>query len=767
MSTSAQNPKTASTAAAAKKAATATTRAKAPAKAPAKKPVAAKAAAPAKAAPARTAAAKTATKAPAKAAPKAPAARAAAARPAPKTFAPSPAVPLPEVAPFAPIGRIPIVDVTPSLQEGAWPAKATVGEAFPVQATVFREGHDMFACEAVLMDPSGKVVQTSPMKDVSPGLSRYEGWLTPTSEGTWTFKVLAWDDPVATWRHNAEIKLDAGIDVPLVFLEAEALLKRAMKNMPMRSPERETIREAIGVVNKKRMSTAIRYAAATSAEVDAALAVYPLRPGLTESATYKVNVDRERALVGSWYEIFPRSCGAYFNYETKEWVTGNLQTAARELDRIRAMGFDVVYLTPIHPIGTTNRKGKNNTLVAEPKDPGSPYAIGSADGGHDAIHPELGTFDDFDAFVARARELEMEVALDIALQCSPDHPWVTEHPEWFTTRADGTIAYAENPPKKYQDIYPLNFDNDPEGIYQEIKRVLEVWVKHGVTLFRIDNPHTKSVGFWQRILAYFRANHPDVIFLAEAFTKPPMMQTLGAVGFHQSYTYFAWRNEKKEIEDYLWEVSRESDHRMRPAFWPTTHDILTPFMQRGGIPAFSIRAILAATGSPTWGIYSGYELAENIARPGAEEQIDNEKYEFKTRDFHGAGYNGIATLLGTLNDIRSRHLALRRLRNVTINPTSNDKILCFTKVTQPEESADGSVDAVIVVLNLDPYASRDAEISLDLSPFGISPRWDGAPVLELFDEMSGQVFQWNNRPFVRLDPHGQVAHILSAKVLPQ
>ena len=491
---------------------------------------------------------------------------------------------------------------------------------------------------------------------------------------------------------------------------------------------------------------------------------HPLRDLLDSSRVYPLDVARTKALAGAWYEIFPRSAGA-FQRPDGTWVSGTLAGAAKELPRIAGMGFDVVYLTPVHPIGTTNRKGRNNTLVAKPGDPGSPYAIGSSEGGHDAIHPELGTFKDFDYFVKQAKRHGMEVALDVALQCSPDHPWLTEHPEWFTARADGTIAYAENPPKKYQDIYPLNFDNDPEGIYREIKRILELWVSHGVTIFRVDNPHTKPLAFWQRLLSEFRTEHPDVLFLAEAFTAPPMLQGLGAAGFHQSYTYFAWRTEKKEIEDYLWELARQSDDRVRPAFWPTTHDILTPYMQRGGLAAFSIRAVLAATGSPTWGIYSGYELVENIARPGAEEQVDNEKYEFKVRDWKAAEYNGIAHLLGNLNAIRSRHTALRRLREIVINPTSNDKVISFTRYARPEETPDGKPDAVITVLNLDPYATRDAEVYLDLGPFGVFPRWDGGAILEVTDELSGQTFRWNEHPYVRLDPRGQCAHILSAKAL--
>src|SRR5699024_3214088 len=421
-------------------------------------------------------------------------------------------------------------------------------------------------------------------------------------------------------------------------------------------------------------------AAGTSQEVQQVLGQVPLREFVSTSATYPLRVHRQRALYGSWYEMFPRSEGAYQNSPGGAWVSGTLRTAAERLPAIAELGFDVVYLTPVHPIGSTNRKGRNNTLTAEPGDPGSPYGIGSAEGGHDAIHPDLGTFDDFGHFVTRARELGLEVALDIALQASPDHPWAAEHPEWFTTRADGSIAYAENPPKKYQDIYPLNFDNDPEGIYRAVRGVLQTWIDHGVTLFRVDNPHTKPLDFWEQILADVAADHPEVIFLAEAFTRPAMMRTLGMLGFHQSYTYFTWRHSKEELTEYFTEVSGDLAAVMRPAFWPTTHDILTPYMQPGGPAAFAIRAVLAATASPTWGIYSGYELVENVARPGAEEQIDNEKYEFKPRDWEEAARtHGITELLTRLNQIRRAHPALQRLRNLTVHPTTDDATFCFSK----------------------------------------------------------------------------------------
>ncbi|AZQ78185.1 DUF3416 domain-containing protein [Flaviflexus ciconiae] len=650
------------------------------------------------------------------------------------------------------------MDVSPVIEDGRWPAKATVGEAFPVRGTVFREGHDEFSAEAVLTRPDGTEAQRVRMVDTKPGLNRYEGWVVPDATGTWSFHIESWSDPYRTWEHNATVKIEAGVDERLMIDEGIAVLTRAAENAPADSAERTTLAAAADAMKGEGTPASLLTHGLTTAVHDA-LSRYPLRDMMTYSAEYLVNVDRELALYGSWYEFFPRSAGA-FQRPDGTWVPGTLKTATEELDRIKAMGFTVAYLTPIHPIGSTNRKGRNNTLTAEPGDPGSPYGIGSEDGGHDTIHPDLGTFEDFDRLVARARELDLEVALDIALQASPDHPWVTEHPEWFTTRLDGTIAYAENPPKKYQDIYPLNFDNDPEGIYVAIRDMLTLWADHGVTLFRIDNPHTKPLPFWQRLLAEFRETYPDVIFLAEAFTKPPMLQTLGAIGFHQSYNYFAWRNEKTEIEEYLMELAYETDHLVRPAFWPTTHDILTPYMQRGGVPAFAIRAILAATGAPTWGIYSGYELAENIARPGAEEQIDNEKYQFKSRDYGLGDSTGITPLLTKLNAVRAAHPALQRLRNVTIHPTTSDKIICFSKKMRDGE---GKQDTVIVALNLDPFITHDALIDLDFSTLGLGDDYHGGSII-VDDELTGQTFEWGQRPFVRLDPHGSAAHILSVRI---
>jgi len=673
---------------------------------------------------------------------------------------PASTTPAPTDAAPTRIGRIPVLDVSPVAEEGRWPAKAAVGEAVPVRATVFREGHDAVAATAVLVRPDGADHSSARMIDIAPGLDRFEARLVPDAEGAWGFRVEGWSDPYGTWSHDAAIKVGAGVDTELMLVEGARLLTAAAARKGVPTKARTVLRDAVKALEDAARPPEARLAAGLSAPVRAVLAAHPVREHVTSSPTYPLQVDRELALAGAWYEFFPRSEGARRDKRTGQWRSGTLRTAAKRLPAIVQMGFDVVYLTPIHPIGTTFRKGRNNSLTPGPDDPGSPYAIGSPDGGHDAIEPSLGTFKDFDFFVRKARELGLEVALDVALQCSPDHPWVTEHPEWFTTRADGTIAYAENPPKKYQDIYPLNFDNDPEGIYAEIRRVLQVWIDHGVTAFRVDNPHTKPLDFWERILADVRADHPDVVFLSEAFTKPAMMLTLAKVGFHQSYTYFTWRNTKSELEEYLQTVSGEDGSFLRPSFWPTTHDILTPYMQHGGAAGFAVRAVLAATGAPTWGIYSGYELVENVARPGVEEQIDNEKYELKPRDWAQADGLGITRLLGTLNDIRRRRPALRQLRNLTIHGTTNDNLIAFSRHLSAEHSPTGQADTVVVVVNLDPHHTQEGQIFLDLHALGLA---HGEHAFAAHDELSGQTFAWGPTPYVRLDPVVQVAHVIHVR----
>ena len=481
---------------------------------------------------------------------------------------------------------------------------------------------------------------------------------------------------------------------------------------------------------------------------------------ITVDTPRKLLVERQRAGVGSWYEFFPRSEGAK-RLADGTIASGTFATAQRRLAEVAGMGFDVVYLPPIHPIGTINRKGPNNTLVAAEGDPGSPWAIGSAAGGHDAIHPDLGTLKDFRAFVSAARKEGIEIAIDLALQAAPDHPWVTEHPEWFTTLPDGTIAYAENPPKKYQDIYPINFDNDPEGIRAEVLRVVRHWIAQGVTIFRVDNPHTKPLQFWEWLIAEVLREDPDIVFLAEAFTRPAPLQALAAAGFQQSYTYFTWRNTKTELAEFLTGLATETADFLRPNLFVNTPDILTEYLQYGGRAAFAIRAIVAATAAPTWGVYAGYELFESVARPGAEENIDSEKYEYKLRDFAAAEAAGdsLAPLLRTLNAIRDVHPALEQLRSFTVHDSEDDAILVFSKHIDAALSPQGKADTIIVVVNVDPHSVRETMVHLDTSVFGIQPGEQFAVV----DLLTGAEWTWGDHNYVRLDAFTQPAHILWVK----
>ena len=663
--------------------------------------------------------------------------------------------------------RIPAVEVFPVVEDGTLPAKATQGEPFPIRATVFREGRDAYAAEAVLIDPDGREHSRTRMVDIMPGLDRYEAWVCADRPGDWTFRIDTWSDPYATWRHDATVKIDARVDVELMLEEGARLMERAAAGEALANPGQsrpspadvEVLVDAAARLRDANRSPQQRLSAGVSSRVRVIFRDSPLRDLVGSTRSYPLGVARPLALAGAWYEIFPRSEGA-FQRPDGSWVSGTLRTAAEDLPRISSMGFDVVYLTPVHPIGTTHRKGKNNALDAGPGAPGSPYGSGSAEGGHDAVHPDLGGFEAFDAFVSRARSLGMEVALDLALQCSPDHPWVAEHPEWFTTRADGTIAYAENPPKKYQDIYPLNFDNDPEGIYNAIRAVIEVWISHGVTIFRVDNPHTKPVRFWQRILDDVHRAHPGTLFLAEAFTRPAMMRTLGAVGFDQSYTYFAWRTYKHEIEEYLEEVSTQTAHLMRPTFWPTTHDILTPQMWDGGTAIFAIRAMLAALGSPTWGVYSGYEFVENTPRGSFEEPNDNEKYEFRPRRWADADPIGISKLITLLNTARSKHPALRQLHQIRIHPTSDDRLIAFSRQIPGRFTDSGQTDTVICVVSLDPHNGVDASVYLDLAELGLETSGGHFTVV---DELDGHTYLWGADNWVSLSPVTRLGHVLSVE----
>ncbi|MGV9752531.1 alpha-1,4-glucan--maltose-1-phosphate maltosyltransferase [Nocardia farcinica] len=651
-------------------------------------------------------------------------------------------------------GRIAIDDTAPSIPGGR-PAKAVVGEVFPVRAVVWREGHDAVAATLAVRGP-GATRPTRIRMTPDPEPDVFNATFIPNTPGTWTFRIEGWGDPIATWRHAVEAKLAVGQSAADLANDLELgarLLERAAQALP--KAKFEKLRAAAAALRSDEQLPA-RVAPAFGAEVAEILRTTPLRDLVTRGPQHCVAVERPRALFGSWYEFFPRSTGGR-DAEGRP-VHGTFATAAKELPRIAGMGFDVVYLPPIHPIGEVNRKGRNNSLVAEPGDVGSPWAIGSKDGGHDAVHPALGTEADFAEFVATAAELGLEVALDLALQCAPDHPWVREHPEWFTTLPDGTIAYAENPPKKYQDIYPVNFDNDPDGLYAEVLRIVRHWIGLGVKIFRVDNPHTKPADFWEWLIATVRKDDPDVVFLSEAFTRPARLYGLARRGFSQSYTYFTWRVAKWELTEFGNELAAKADEA-RPNLFVNTPDILHESLQHGGPGMFAIRAVLAATLSPTWGVYSGFELFEHQAvRPGSEEYLDSEKYELRPRDFAGALARGesLEPWLTRLNEIRRAHPALQQLRCLHFHHVDNDALIAYSKLDPV------SGDAVLTIVNLNPFGPEEGFISVDLPAIG--REWHDHPVV--FDEVSGEEYHWGQTNWVRLDPARSVAHIIALPPVP-
>ena len=635
--------------------------------------------------------------------------------------------------------------VSPVIADGAYPVKAVAHERILISANVFREGHDAVNASVILTAPHGTQRRID-MTQVEPkGLDIWQAHVRMATEGDWTFRIEGWSDPWGTWRHNTLAKLPLGMDVELLCLEGRELFHEAAETAEQSRvlAASHLLRAAAEALNPNTPVSEIEDLV-NSRPIERAMARFGPREAISATQEYPIRVERRRALYSSWYEFFPRSQGAMRD-EEGHWISGGFDSSHSRLEAIAAMGFHVVYLPPIHPIGSSFRKGRNNSLDPTPDDPGSPWAIGSIEGGHDAIHPALGDLESFERFVAKAKSLGLELALDLALQASPDHPWVQEHPEWFTTRLDGTIAYAENPPKKYQDIYPLNFDNDPEGIYQEVLRIVQLWIDRGVTIFRVDNPHTKPVEFWDWLLERVHETNPEVIFLAEAFTKPQMMAALGKVGFQQSYTYFTWRVAKWELTEYLTELSRDMAPYYRPNFFVNTPDILPFHLQSGNPAIFAIRAILAATLSPSWGVYSGFELFEHTPlAQGREEYLNSEKYEYRPRDF--TEEPNLNLLLGTLNGIREKHPALQQLRDIHFHHAPHDSVMAYSK-------HDGE-DVVLVVCSLDPDNTVESDVYLDLSALGLPP---GAAV-EVHDELSGDTYIWGERNWVRLYP-GKPAHI--------
>ena len=642
--------------------------------------------------------------------------------------------------------RIPIEDVRPTVDCGVYPSKAVVGELVPIAAVAYRDGHDAIGVHVVWSGPDGAEnwVRMTPADN-----DNWHATIRVDAVGMWSFTVEAFADPYLTWRHGVLKKLEAGqgpTELANDLAEGANILDRATPD----PDSQERVRLAAAALRNDKLVLSARVTPALG--LDGVLWHHPVRELVSATEPRSIWVDRQRALFSAWYEFFPRSEGAVPATKTRPAQHGTFRTAANRLPAVAEMGFDIIYLPPIHPIGIVNRKGPNNTLVAGADDVGSPWAIGSADGGHDAVHPKLGTLDDFLAFVAVAKENGLEVALDLALQCAPDHPWVTSHPEWFTTKPDGSIAYAENPPKKYQDIYPLNFDNDPDGIREEVLRVVLHWVDQGVEVFRVDNPHTKAFDFWNWLIWRVKAINPDVLFLAEAFTRPAVMHGLGKLGFTQSYTYFTWRTTAWELRDYCEELVASIDH-MRPNFWPNTPDILHDSLQHGGPAMFRIRAVLAAMLTPSWGMYAGYELFEHVARPGAEEYIDNEKFELKFRDWDAAAKSGqsLAPFVGTLNRIRRDNPSLHWMRNLRFHDVDNDAVLCFSK-RDPD-----SDNTVLVVCLMDSYHPHWTNAALDMPALG----FDWHERFWVRDELTGAVYNWGQNNAVHLDPQVQVAHIFT------
>lgn len=588
------------------------------------------------------------------------------------------------------------------------------------------------------------------MHPVGEGMDRWEGHIRPSRPGDWTFTVQAWADPIATWKHRAQIKVPAGVDVELELLEGALAFERAAASLSS-ARERDVVLAAASGLRERQAPVLQRLKAAFAEDVTLVLAEHPLRDLTTDCGPWPLRVDRRRALVGAWYELFPRSEGAEL---TNPPHSGGFKKAARRLSAVAKMGFDVVYLPPIHPIGRINRKGPNNTTTPEPTDPGSPWAVGSTEGGHDAIHPELGTLADFDNFLATAKRKKLEVAIDLALQVAPDHPWARAGKPWFMVRADGTIAYAENPPKKYQDIYPVWFDGDPEGLYEEVLRIIHFWADRGIRIFRVDNPHTKPVRFWDRILNEIYRTDPDILFLAEAFTGPPMMRALAEIGFQQNYSYFIWRVDKWEIEEYFTELCGPMSAYMRPNLFVNTPDILHAYLQYGGPAAFAIRATLAATLAPTWGVYSGFELYEHVAtKPGSEEYLDSEKYQLRPRNWRAAQKSGrtLTPYITKLNTLRRGHPALQTLRGLTFHETDNNSIIAYSR-------RDGD-DTVVVICTLDPYGTQETTVHLNMAALGL----DWSEEFSADDHITNSSWLWGPHNFVRLDPSQNCAHIISVR----
>jgi len=640
-----------------------------------------------------------------------------------------------------------IENVTPKLDGGRYPIKRVIGNVIEVSADIFKDGHDLIAARLLFRRPgeaSSRVASFIYRFDPD----RWHGSFKVDQIGLWQYDVEAWPDRFGTWRSDLGKRLNAGQDVRPELLEGASILARMAERLT--GAAKVLIGDAAKRLANPTLALDERLKIAFAEDVYELVRV----PLFAEEASrlerpLEVYVDRAEAVFSAWYELFPRSQGK------DPQKHGTFADTARRLPEIAALGFDVIYLPPIHPIGVTHRKGRNNNPTCMPGDLGSPWAIGAKEGGHTAVHPELGTLADFEVLVASARDFGLEIALDFALQCSPDHPWVKEHPDWFFVRPDGSIRYAENPPKKYEDIYPINFwCRDRQGLWNACRDAVLFWIARGVKIFRVDNPHTKPLSFWEWLIRDVQAVHPETIFLSESFTRPKRMKSLGKLGFTQSYSYFTWKNTAWELRDYLNELTRtDMADYFRPNFFANTPDILHEFLQTGGRPAFRLRLLLAATLSPTYGIYSGYELCENVpAHHGSEEYLDSEKYEIRVRDWNAPG--NIKQDISRLNRIRREQPALHELTNLSFLKSDYDAILAYKK------SAPGS--DLIVVVNLDPHAMHETMIEVPIGELGIGP----GEAYEMSDLLTGTRYTWRGaRNYVRLDPVERVGHVFKVSRL--
>ena len=642
--------------------------------------------------------------------------------------------------------RVVIECIWPQIDSGRFSIKRVVGETVVVEANVFADGHDQVACQLLYWRENDNAVHSSPMKPI--GNDRWRGEFPVLNMGRYEYTVEGWIDRFRTWRNDLTKRIAAGQDVHIELLIGAQIIQDLAARAT--GEDADLFRRSIHQLrdNKDQES---RKNAALDVELLHAVQRYPERHLVTQyEKRLAVVVDREKARFSTWYEVFPRSCSP------EPGRHGTLRDCAAKLAYIASMGFDVVYLPPIHPIGQTFRKGKNNSVSAQPDDVGSPWAIGSEEGGHTSIHPQLGTLEDFKQFISSANGHGLEVALDIAFQCTPDHPYVTQHRDWFRSRPDGTIQYAENPPKLYQDIFPLDFESaEWHALWIELKDVVLFWIRQGVRIFRVDNPHTKPFSFWQWLIDEIKGQYPDVLFLAEAFTRPQVMYRLAKVGFSQSYTYFAWRNSKQELTDYFNELTRtEVREYFRPNLWPNTPDILPEFLQIGGRPAFMIRLILAATLGASYGIYGpAFELCENAPyQSGSEEYLNSEKYELKHRDLNSAW--SLKDFIARINRIRKQNPALQSNRNLRFHDTDNPSLICYSKATEDLSNI------IIVVVNLDSFHAQTGWIDLDLNSLGL----DAAHAFQVHDLLGEGRYLWQGaRNYVELLPESLPAHILRVR----